>query len=571
MISFLRQTLTAATLLATIGSPAFSDGFAGSYLAGRQALYTSDFKQAAQYYTKALTRDPSNPVLMENAIVSHLSLGQIDRALPIARKMAADGFDNQIGQMILVAGLVQQENYEEVLSRVVEKKAVGPLVDGLLKAWAHVGRGAMSDALVAFDAVAAEPGLSGFAMYHKALAHASVGDFEGAEAIYAADSSGSVQMTRRGAIARIQSLSQLDRNEDALAHLETTFGTDLDPGLRAFRDQLQAGDMLPFTVVQDAQDGLAEVFYSVAGALEAEAGVDYTLFYTRVAEYLRPDHVDALLLSANLLERMERFELASAAYQRVPADHEAFHAAELGRAEALRRSDRLEAAVEVLEQLVRTHGDLPIVHSNLGDLYRQQKEYSGAVAAYDAALALYEADSQERNQWFLHYARGISHERLKDWPSAESDFRRALELNPEQPQVLNYLGYSMVEKEVNLDEALGMIERAVTRQPDSGYIVDSLGWVLYRLGRYDDAVVQLERAVELMPIDPIVNDHLGDVLWAVGRTLEAEFQWKRALSFVDAETEEEAKPDRIRRKLEIGLDAVLQEEGSEPLKVADDT
>ena len=129
----------------------------------------------------------------------------------------------------------------------------------------------------------------------------------------------------------------------------------------------------------------------------------------------------------------------------------------------------------------------------------------------------------------------------------------------------------MVEKEINLDEALEMIQKAVSKEPESGYIVDSLGWVLYRLGNYEDAVVHMERAVELMPVDPVVNDHLGDVYWAVGRTREAEFQWSRALSFAEyGSASEDVKPDRIRRKLEVGLDVVLSEEGADPLKVAND-
>ena len=160
---------------------------------------------------------------------------------------------------------------------------------------------------------------------------------------------------------------------------------------------------------------------------------------------------------------------------------------------------------------------------------------------------------------------------MGEWDRAEADFRTALELNPGQPQVLNYLGYSLVEKQIKLDEALEMIEQAVAASPDSGYIVDSLGWVLYRLGRYDEAVGHMERAVELMPVDPVVNDHLGDVYWAVGRAREAQFQWMRALSFVDPEeVDGEADPDRMRRKLEVGLDVVLAEEGADPLKVADD-
>ncbi|MEO1239893.1 MAG: tetratricopeptide repeat protein, partial [Pseudomonadota bacterium] len=168
--------------------------------------------------------------------------------------------------------------------------------------------------------------------------------------------------------------------------------------------------------------------------------------------------------------------------------------------------------------------------------------------------------------WVVHFARGITHEREDRWEEAEADFRKALELNPGQPQVLNYLGYSFVEMNTNMEEALELIEQAVEGRPDSGFITDSLGWALYRLGRYDEAVVHMERAVELEPVDPIINDHLGDVYWAVGRHREAEFQWHRALSF---EPEEE-DAERIRRKLEVGLDVVLEEEGAPALRMAND-
>jgi len=200
---------------------------------------------------------------------------------------------------------------------------------------------------------------------------------------------------------------------------------------------------------------------------------------------------------------------------------------------------------------------------------RQQDRFEEAVTAYDKAIAI--AEEAGGSSWFLLYARAICHERTGNWEQAEADFRAALELNPGQPQVLNYLGYSLVEKRVKLEEALEMIEQAVAASPDSGYIIDSLGWALYRLGRYQEAVPHMERAVELMAVDPVVNDHLGDVYWAVGRYREAEFQWSRALSFMDqAETVEDVDPDRIRRKLDVGLDEVLAEEGADPLTVITD-
>lgn len=372
-----------------------------------------------------------------------------------------------------------------------------------------------------------------------------------------------MQSTRRGILSEVEVLSQLERNEVAIERLDEAFGNDLDPELRQTRAQLADGEILQFTHVANASDGIAEVYFSIASALRNEANADYTLLYARLAEYLRPDHTDALLLTAELLETLGRYELASQTYQKVSAEDPSFHAAELGRAEALREAGRIEAALEVLEQLTRSHGDLPYVHTALGDLRRQEKNFEGAIEAYDTAIGLYE-DLGTR-QWFLFYARGICHERLDNWAEAEADFRKALELNPDQPQVLNYLGYSLVEKQEKLDEALDMIQRAVSARPDSGYIVDSLGWVLFRLGRFDEAVGHMERASELMPVDPVVTDHLGDVYWAVGRKLEAQFQWRRALSFVDEESAEEANPDRIRRKLEVGLDVVLEEEGAEPL------
>src|SRR5690606_33991930 len=137
-------------------------------------------------------------------------------------------------------------------------------------------------------------------------------------------------------------------------------------------------------------------------------------------------------------------------------------------------------------------------------------------------------DEPQPHQWTLFYFRGIAYERAKQWDKAEADLLQALALFPEQPHVLNYLGYSWVDQGMHLDEAMDMIARAVELRPNDGYIVDSLGWAHYRLGNYEEAVRELERAVELRPEDPVINDHLGDAYWKVGRRLEARFQWAHA-------------------------------------------
>ncbi|MEO9518354.1 MAG: tetratricopeptide repeat protein [Paracoccaceae bacterium] len=562
------QSLAVSVLALSLAVPAFADGGAGAYLAGRQAATQNDFEAAANYFTRALVKNPSKPELMEDAIVTHLAIGRIDRALPIAKSLEERNLRSQAAHMVVIADILKREDYDTYLARDDETKGIGPLVDGLLNAWGMIGAGQVEEGLGAFDAMGSERGLMGFAMYHKALALAMTSDLEGSAALFESRGDGTMVITRRAAMARAEILSQLGRNDDALISLQESFGLSRDPELTVVYERLEQGETLPLTYITNAREGLAEVFFTLAGALRNDAGAEYTLLYSRMARYLRPDHVDALLLNAELLEELGQFDLAVEAYNDVPDDFPAFHAAELGRAAAYRRADKPDAAIEVLEQLVKRFPDLPAVHSTLGDIQRQQSNFEQAVGHYDRALEL--NTETTRNIWFLHYARAISHDRLDNWENAEADFRSALELNPGQPQVLNYLGYSLVEKQIKLDEALGMIEQAVEANPDSGYIVDSLGWVLYRLGRYEEGVIQMERAVELMPVDPVVNDHLGDLYWAVGRLREAEFQWSRALSFVDEKEPGDADPDRIRRKMEVGLDLVLEEEGADPLTVANE-
>jgi len=280
------------------------------------------------------------------------------------------------------------------------------------------------------------------------------------------------------------------------------------------------------------------------------------LFYARLAQHLRPDFVEASLMVAELLELEEQFNLAEAAYGLIPEDSPSFKDAEIGRAEALRAAGDVEGATETLVDLADSFPADVLVLNALGDIYRGVENFADSVDAYTQAIE--NVGEFDTEHWVLFYTRGIGYERLKDWPAAEADFRRALELSPNQPFVLNYIGYSYVEMGINLEEAQQMIETAVAGMPSNGYITDSLGWVLYRVGKFEEAVAPMERAVELLPVDPIVNDHLGDVLWMVGRKREAEFQWRRAVSFGPAVVDLE----RIKRKLEVGLDTVLEEEAA---------
>ncbi len=534
-------------------------GLAGPVLAARVASRNNDYAAAAEYLERALGRDPANIVLIESALMANIGLGDIDTATRHAESLAEAGLPTQAAGLVLLARDFAASDYEAALAALDAGGRGGPLVDGLARAWAELGRGRMSDALAAFDAVIDAEGMAVFGQFNKALALAAVGDVEGAEHILSGEAAGPLPLDRRGVIARLQLLSQIDEHENAVLMLDAAFGTDPDPELARLRADLKAGAVLPFDLVTSAGDGLAEMLYMLAEGLRGEAGDEYTLVFARLAHHLRPDHVPAILLSGRILNRMGQHELAAEAFEIVPPEDPQFHVAEIGRADALFASGDADAAIDAMQELAETHGQLATIHVTLGDFLRRESRFAEAARAYDTALDL--LGPPEPQHWVVYYTRAIANEREGNWPEAEADFRKALELNPDEPHVLNYLGYSLVERRENLKEALDMIERAVEGEPDNGYITDSLGWAFYRLGRFEEAVPVMERAVELRPQDAVINDHLGDVYWAVGRTREARFQWRRALSFGPAD---DLDMDRLRRKLEVGLDQVLIEEGAEP-------
>jgi tetratricopeptide (TPR) repeat protein len=534
-------------------------GDSGAYLAARSAAANNNYREGARWFDRALQADPQNLVLLEGAILSFIGVGDFVKSSDAAARLDAAGVNSIGANIALLVRDVHAENYDAILTAAPTRR-IGNLMDGLVRAWAEFGNGRMSEAVEAFNAIAATDGLKAFGLYHKALALAAVGDFEGADAILSGQAEGPLVVNRRGIIAHVQILSQLERFDDALALLERSFGPEPEPELVRLRASLQAETPLAFDVAPTAKDGIAEVFFTLAVALNGEAEDGYTLLYARAALDLNPRHPEALLLSAGLLEQLGQYELAGETYAMLPADHPTFHAAEVGRAGTLMALDRQDEALAALLALSQSHPDLLAVQVAYGDALRRQERFDEAAAAYDIAIGLVPTPTDRH--WGLFYARAVAFERSGQWDKAEADFRKALELNPDQPQVLNYLGYSFVDRGENLDEALALIERAVAARPDAGYIIDSLAWAYFRLGRYDDALPQMERASLLEPVDPVVTDHLGDVYWAVGRYLEAQFQWRRALSF----DPEEKDAIRIRRKLEIGLDAVLVEEGAPPLR-----
>lgn len=547
----------AGLLLASALSPASASSLSGAYLAAMQADFRDDYAVSAEYYARTLEADPTNFALMQNALVAKVALSDMVAAAPLADRLAEAQPGNQLAAIVRLAVAAQAGDFDKAEAILTGSGPVfNPLLAGLVAGWIEVGREDFPAAQAKFDAMTGNEALAAYGQYHKALALAMAGDFVSAEAILAGGEQGPLHLTRSALIAHAEILAQIGREQDALTLLNQAIdGGFPDATLVALRDRLAAGQEVTFDQVTEAKDGIAEAFLTLAEALNTDDTDRVSLLHARLAAFIRPNLIEADLLAAELLESDAQYAMATDVLAAVPKESPWYVTAEIRRANTERAAGDPEAGIATLVALAGSNGDQIEVQSALGDAYRADEQFPEAVAAYGKAIDL--IGTPQRIHWVLYYTRGVANERAGNWTAAEADFREALVLFPDQPLVLNYLGYSLLEQGDDYDEALDMIQRAVRGQPDDGYITDSLGWAYYRLGRYDEAVGPMLRAVELTPDDPVINDHLGDVLWKVGRHREADFQWRRALSFGPAE---DLDMDRIRKKLDIGLDQVLSEE-----------
>ncbi len=526
----------------------------GSYLAARQASNDRDRSQAARFLHDALKRDPDNRMLLERAVVYELSSGNFDEALAIAPK-AVKAVSNNLGANILLALQAMQEgNFPVARVRLLSNDSgpIARLASGLLEMWVHQASGDLEAARAGIAELEEGSSFGTFRTYHAALLADLQGRGEDAEKFYAKAFEAATDLRTVDAYGRF--LERHGKQEKALA-IYDEFLTDAPnhPIIAASVKRVRRGE---FTgpLVGDAFEGAAETLYAMGSALTQDGGGDLALIYLNLALFARPDFDMANFLIADIHDRQNRYEEAIDAYSAIPSTSPLKREAEIQAALNLDSLERADEAKVRLDGLINIDpGDRAALIS-AGDLMRAGEQFAEAIPYYDKAIEQIVDPGQD--DWRLFYFRGICYERTDAWQLAENDFKKALELEPEQPLVLNYLGYSWIDIGINLDEALDMVKRAVGQRPDDGYIVDSLGWAYYRLGDFKRAVEELERAVELRPDDSVINEHLGDAYWRVGRLVEARFQWDHALAMEP----EEADIEKIEVKLARGLDAVEKNE-----------
>jgi tetratricopeptide (TPR) repeat protein len=523
----------------------------GDYLAGNFALESGDIVEAAGFFERALADDPDNLELRRQVFLLDLASGRYDAALAEARQLAEQDPGDEDVRLLLALDHARAGRYGEVetaLGGLSDKGIVG-LAAPFVEAWSIFAQGGAEAAERTLARLRSGESLGPLNRYHEAMVLALSDRAD--EALKAMDEA----WTQSGPApvrlvqARAHMLAAQGRAAEALAFARAQVdGRDDQPVLGELLAELEAG-RVPAAPFADAIGGMADALLGIAEALQQERGIARAVMYARLAQFVRPDLAGAALLIGDVLADEGNYDGAIENYRTVATGSPLGYVAQLRVATALHELKRSEDAYSLLQEIAAAEPERTDALIELGNLLRRDEDYARAETAYSRAIERLAVVEPEH--WTLFYARGIAYERTKRWPQAEADFLRALELEPEQPFVLNYLGYSWVDKGQNLDQAKDMLRRAVELRPNDGFIVDSMGWVHYRLGDYEQAVDELERAVELEPGDPVINDHLGDAYWKVGREREAVFQWQRALTL---EPDDEVLA-AIRQKLKDGLPA----------------
>ena len=534
---------------APAGRAQAGDSFFGNYLAGRFARATNDTAAAAEFFTQALADDPENPILLRRTMLLLVADGRVDESLPVARRLLRADAGDAAAQLVLATASLKGGDFADAGRRLEgsPRTGINSLLTPVMVAWSEAGQGNTDAALKALGPLGENQALQPIQAYHVGLINDVAGRTAAAEAAYR----GILEKPAGGTLRVVEAYGRLLQRAGRIDEARTLYQTYLDrnpdsPAIAAAMAAL-AGPVPATPAVADAAGGAAEALYTTAAILSRDDSGEAVEVYLALALHLNPRLDVAHMLQADIMEGRKRWDQAIAVYRRVDRSSPYGDNARIRLAWAMNSEGKTDDAIGILRAAAEERPDRTEAVVMLGDVLRGKERFAEAAREYDRAIQ--RIGQPAERHWSLFYTRGIAHERSKQWPKAEADFKRALQLSPDQPSVLNYLGYSWVDRGENLGEARRMIERAVDLRPNDGFIVDSLGWALYRMGEYEDAVVKLERAIELQPDDPVINDHLGDAYWRVNRINEARFQWRRSLGL---KPEPEAKA-ATEKKLIQGL------------------
>lgn len=518
-------------------APAQESRAYADFLIGRVANARADHAAAADRYFAALARNPGDASLVEGALISSLASGDVERSRRAAR-MASRTDAPAYAHIVRAADALLAQRYAQADAELdrAQGTAAEEMLARMVANWAQAGQGRSSDIAADLAPLASIRPYGGLFGYQQALVLDYSGQQSEALAAYATAAQGGLWLPN-GVARHADLLLRTGARDQALALLSAD-GSAGNPALATMRREVEAGRPATLDRLTPAR-GAAAAVYGLSAIFRQEHDTTNSLAALTLALMLDPNFDGARLALAQQQSELGHIAIARRVLSEVAPSSPYSVSARTLEAWILYDNGDQEGGIAIAREVAAT-GDLRS-RRTLGDMYRGAERFAEAEPIYTALI------EEQPNEWRSYFARGAAREQLGRWPEAEADLRRALELSPDQPDVLNYLGYSWVDRGERLQEGLAMIRRAAEIRPMSGAIIDSLGWAYFRLGDYAQAVDWLEAAVRLEPADPTLNDHLGDAYWRMGRRIEARFQWQRAMTL------DPDDPEAIRLKIEDGL------------------
>ena len=533
------------------GRPTEAEAYS-DFLIARFAAMTNDPQKAAEHYALAIDSAPEKSGIADRALFASLLSGDYREGVRVAKRANTLGSEAALVRLTLAVEALRVGR-EDDAKQMLEQSRFGPfnrMIARGLSAWRVVDTQG-TDAAVRYleDGLSGDPRLDSATLYMMGLIEMSAGNDDAALSVFDTlwDSSARLAVGVEAHAQLLASRGQRDRALEILNTFDEQVGHNAS--IARLSQAIASGDKIKVRRLTP-DEGAALAIYVPAAALMSQTSDDVSAVYFVLALALDPELHVARSLWAQSLSNAERWDEAIGVLARVP-ETSAFYATSRGQiAWALQRSGRSQSALAVAAEALDHSPDRGL-QIQIADLYRAVGRQEQAEALLTEIIR--DDASHKREDWRLFYARGVSRGELGDWPEGERDLLKALALQPDDASLLNYVGYSYVDRGEHLDFAMDMIRRAAEMEPNEGYIIDSLGWAHYRLGDYETATQHLERAVELEPGDPVLNDHLGDAYWQTGRKLEARFQWRRSLTLDPADGER----DRIEAKLVAGPNVPL--------------
>ncbi len=533
---------------------------AGAFLSARIAQENGDFAGQSAHASRVFELDSKDTFVKDLGVRAALINDDYDSALKLSKEIEknANGESalmNAPAVLTLMTEAFEKEDYirARLLSERYAKENFNILVYNMIAQSAlFASNSKISEKPEGYRTLNAFALFRFFEMYHKGLQEKITGKDNKAAEKHLTDAiklSESDPLAARAVLTLADLYVKTDRKKDAIRILEKALEVKPVPVLKNALTELKEKGSFSEKIVSDKKSLLAETLFNIGVVYAREGEGETSLTFLNLADRLAPETPAILSTKAEIYQSLKDHARAFTYFQKLMnSEPESYRRqATLEIAYSYNQMEKFDEAEKVLQTAIEKEPKFYRYPFILGDFYRMRERYSDAVTQYDQALSLLPA-SQKKSSWKLYYARGVSYERMKNWEKAEADLIRALDLAPNNPEVINYLAYSWLEQEEEnkYDEALILLEKAVEAAPENAHIIDSLGWAYYKKGDYEKAVEFLERALELTPGDPVVNDHLGDAYFKANRKREALFQWRHAADF---------KPDKelaaeIEKKIE---------------------